>query len=242
MSGHIRNVIPMLIFWFIWLARNDSRFNNIRMNHLAIINRIKEKVFALFSANLITYKNFSNVFSTAEEFGIYNLGSLHSSGSRWSNWAAPNPLCFKINIHLDLYGDKWCIGGVIRDSVGNYIAGFAGDSKALDELRGFLVAVNHGLSVCINLDLYNVMVESNFLVDPTMFLVHDGTSCGHPSFYLRRHNMGLREVLNCSFNVINVEVNSVARALSLFGSSFNAVVDLNFDLLPANIQGLFFLG
>ncbi|KAL2491524.1 Uncharacterized protein Adt_27152 [Abeliophyllum distichum] len=36
-KGHIRTIIPLLILWFIWTARNDAKYQNISMEPKRII-------------------------------------------------------------------------------------------------------------------------------------------------------------------------------------------------------------
>ncbi|XP_020681381.1 uncharacterized protein LOC110098793 [Dendrobium catenatum] len=234
-KGHVRNVIPLLIFWFIWLARNDSRINNVGMNHLTIIARIKDKIFALFSANLLSYKSFDKISSSVEIFGIAGIVALVN---KFSYWSSPNSNCFKLNIHTVLAETKWCIGGLIRNSEGMYIVGFVGMSVAVDNLEGFLLAVLYGLSLCVSLDVSNVVVESNLSIDQSVLLGVDGTSCGHALFFVRRKVMVLTNSLECSYNVVKTEINAASSALALFGTRFSEIIDLTFANLPVHIQGL----
>ncbi|KAI0493539.1 hypothetical protein KFK09_023657 [Dendrobium nobile] len=237
-KGHVRNVIPLLIIWFIWLARNDSRFNDVGMNHLTIIARIKEKILALFSANLLSYKSFDKISSSVEIFEIAPAVSLYAPVNRFLYWSSPNYNCFKLNIHTVLAETKWCIGGLIRNSEGMYIVGFAGMSGAVDNLEGFLMAVLYGLSLCVSLDVRNVVVESYLSIDQSIFLGVDGTSCGHALFYTRRKVLFLTNSLECSYNVVKPEINAAASALALFGTRFADIIDLTFSNLPVHIQGL----
>ncbi|PKU74518.1 Putative ribonuclease H protein [Dendrobium catenatum] len=207
-KGHIRNVIPLLIIWFIWLARNDSRFNNIVMNHLSIISRIKDKIFALYSANLLSFKSFGNNTSSVEFFGITGNGA---PVNRFTSWSPPNANCFKLNINSVLVETKWCSGGLIRNSEGVFIVGFAGLSGAADYLESLLLAVLYGLSLCFSLEVYNVVVESNISIDQTVLLGVDGTTCGHALFYIRRKVMVLTNSLECSYNVVKNEINAACR-------------------------------
>ncbi|PKU82406.1 Putative ribonuclease H protein [Dendrobium catenatum] len=234
-KGHVRNVIPLLI---IWLARNDSRFNNVGMNHLTIIAKIKDKILALFLAKLLSYKSFDKFSSSIEIFGIAPAVSLYAPANRLLHWSSPNSNCFKLNVHTVLAETNWCIGGLIRNSKGMYIVGFAGTSGAGDNLEGFLMAVLYGLSLCVSLDVRNVVVESNLNIDQSIFLGVDGISCGHALFYTRRKVLSLTNSLDCSYNMVKPEINAAASALALFGTSFSDIIDLTFSNLSVHIQGL----
>ncbi|KAI0524886.1 hypothetical protein KFK09_004276 [Dendrobium nobile] len=74
-KGNIRNTIPTLVLWFIWLERNNSVFNGVKMNHLNIIHRVKDKVLGLVAVNLISVKNFTNYSQLASYFGLYKSGN-----------------------------------------------------------------------------------------------------------------------------------------------------------------------
>ncbi|KAL2542160.1 Uncharacterized protein Adt_03138 [Abeliophyllum distichum] len=44
-SGHIRTIIPLLVLWFIWTARNDAKHRRIGMEPSRIIWRVHHTIF-----------------------------------------------------------------------------------------------------------------------------------------------------------------------------------------------------
>ncbi|KAI0498287.1 hypothetical protein KFK09_021528 [Dendrobium nobile] len=237
-KGHIRNIIPPLIIWFIWLARNDSRFNGKRMDHNYIIFRIKNKVNSLFLANLLSYKSFTKVVFTLEEFGIALEGYSQVQRSTVGVWSKPPANTFKLNIDIMREGSDWCIGGLIRNFNGEYVLGFAGRTAGMDRLGGFLLAVLHGLQMCVGLEIDSIILEYNLNENLEALLEEDGCRCGHSFFYSRRDIKFIQDSIICYYNMIPSEVNSAARAMSLLGSKFNVISDVPFNELSVQIKGL----
>ncbi|KAL2525577.1 Uncharacterized protein Adt_10631 [Abeliophyllum distichum] len=44
-GGHIRTIIPLLVLWFIWIARNDVKHRRIGMEPSRIIWRVHHTIF-----------------------------------------------------------------------------------------------------------------------------------------------------------------------------------------------------
>ncbi|KAI0522445.1 hypothetical protein KFK09_004824 [Dendrobium nobile] len=129
-KGHIRNVIPCLILWFLWLERNNSIFNGVKMGHLNVIQKVKDKVAALLAVKLISVKDFKNYLFVFKTLG----GSMDPSISlvRTFKWNKPPHNFYKLNIDVSINDNVTGFGGVIRDSNGYFVAGFAGPLNNVD--------------------------------------------------------------------------------------------------------------
>ncbi|KAI0522381.1 hypothetical protein KFK09_004760 [Dendrobium nobile] len=155
-KGHVRNVIPSLILWFLWLERNDSHFNGVVMNYQRIIHKIKEKVAALYSANLLSVKRLKNLLFTSSTFGINLEVDYCHKVMRCITWMKPHTNSFKLNVASARLGTIVGYGGIIRDHNGIYMLGFAG--PITNGYVNFSISYDmlHGLNLCAN--LYQIML------------------------------------------------------------------------------------
>ncbi|KAI0513528.1 hypothetical protein KFK09_009553 [Dendrobium nobile] len=69
-KGHIYNLLSILIMWYLWKARNDSKHNEIKMDANQIITNVRNKIFHFHSVNLISIKKFKNCLNLAVHLGI----------------------------------------------------------------------------------------------------------------------------------------------------------------------------
>ncbi|KAL0920796.1 hypothetical protein M5K25_009965 [Dendrobium thyrsiflorum] len=239
-KGHIRNVIPSLILWFLWLERNNARYNGIPMNHQRVINNVKFKIGNLFSANLIFLKNFKNCDFALEGFGIN--GSDTVIGTRHPKihaWMKPSVNCFKFNVDVATIDSVMGCGGLIRDSNGYYILGFAGPLHNSDVIVGINQAIFYGLSLCSSLDMINIVVEVCSIFTDQACIMDDNCMNIYPKvFYLRRDIKKLVNAMKCSFSVVNTNVNDCASTLAKWGSTLATLNHFPVDALPAPVKGL----
>lgn len=74
-EGYIHIILPIIILIFIWQDRNDYKYRNIIMSHHRIIAKMIYKIKQLYSANLISIKNFKGCKFLAATFNIeFNMG------------------------------------------------------------------------------------------------------------------------------------------------------------------------
>ena len=62
-KGHVYVLVPMLIMWAIWEARNNAKFEGVRMHHERTYGRTMHMVTLLGKASLLQAKNSSNANS-----------------------------------------------------------------------------------------------------------------------------------------------------------------------------------
>jgi len=65
---HIRNILPVIICWFLWSSMNESKHEEIKMNALSVISKVKNKIQQLFVANLLKYDFFKGFFMCLVSF------------------------------------------------------------------------------------------------------------------------------------------------------------------------------
>ncbi|KAL0906957.1 hypothetical protein M5K25_025491 [Dendrobium thyrsiflorum] len=174
-KGHIRNIIPSLILWYLWMEKNNSRFNGIAMCHLRIIQNVNHKIGALYSANLISGNSFKNYLFSMEAFGI-NLPMVNSQRlPRAVVWLKPLVNVFKLNVDTVSINSVWGCGGLIRDSNGDFILGFAGPSPISDVKFTINYTILYSLRLFLSLGITNVVIE----VSSNLFVNAKGNVCAN---------------------------------------------------------------
>ncbi|KAI0531226.1 hypothetical protein KFK09_000779 [Dendrobium nobile] len=171
-KGHIRNVIPCLILWFLWLERNNSIFNGVKMGHLNVIQKVKDKVAALLAVKLISVKDFKNYLSIFETLG----GSMDPSIPlvRTFKWNKPPHNFYKLNIDVSINGNVAGFGGVIRDSNGYFVAGFAGPLNNVDYQQAIYKAIFMNHALLLNFVIWSICASrwlpgrGQILMGPTL--------------------------------------------------------------------------
>ncbi|KAI0497188.1 hypothetical protein KFK09_020410 [Dendrobium nobile] len=237
-KGHVRNVIPSLICWFLWLERNDALFNGITMNYQRIIQKIMDKVKALFSINLLALKHFKNVTFTLEFFSIQEVVPNPLSLSNGIIWCKPSNNSIKINIDYIQVRNITSAGGLLRDHNGAMVLAFAGITGHFDRVGGLLSAIHHGLNMCVNFNVMSIVLEVNSCFNLIFLLSRDDDNCSYFSFYTIRSINGILSSINCTLSMIREEGNALARHLALLGVGFDSFIEFSFNQLPNSIKGL----
>ncbi|KAL2513409.1 Uncharacterized protein Adt_19009 [Abeliophyllum distichum] len=68
--GHIRTIIPLLIFWFLWTARNDAKYRDITMESRRIIWRVYHIISLMHIGRLFRHIHWRGDMDIAPLFGI----------------------------------------------------------------------------------------------------------------------------------------------------------------------------
>ncbi|KAL0928382.1 hypothetical protein M5K25_000259 [Dendrobium thyrsiflorum] len=222
-KGHIRNIIPSLILWYLWMEMNNSRFNGIAMCHLRIIQNINHKIGALYSANLISGNSFKNYLRLP----------------RAVVWLKPLVNVFKLNVDTVTFNSVWGCGGLIRDSNGDFILGFAGPSPISDVKFAINYTILYGLKIFLSLGINNVVIEVSSNLFGNSFIWLDTTRfCSPNLFYMRRDIINLLTKLNCYFSEVNDKGNVCANVIAIWGCDLDSMVDLITPQLSNRITGL----
>ncbi|KAL0903997.1 hypothetical protein M5K25_026065 [Dendrobium thyrsiflorum] len=156
--GHIINLVSSLIIWYIWMARNNSIYNNIGMNADNIIRNITNKVFKIFSVKLLKDKNFKGYCHIAKVFGINLTSNSNTFSPRIVCWITPVNFV-KLNTDGLVKDNGWGCGGIIRDFHGNLIMFYGTPLEKCFVILAELSAILHGLKLCSTLDLVNIWIE-----------------------------------------------------------------------------------
>ncbi|PKU62688.1 Putative ribonuclease H protein [Dendrobium catenatum] len=235
-KGHIRNIIPVIICWYLWDSRNASKHDNMVMNVLNVIAKVKNKILQLYGANLIKVESFKNCIHVANEFGL-NL-NLHPTTrkDKLIHWRLPVVGCFKLNTDGSYNKVNARCGGIIRDYSGKVVEAFAGPSSGINAIQAEVDSLLYGVQLCLTLGLYNIWVE----VD-AMLLIHyiEGKTSLNPSnFYKIRDIKHCLSLISYYISHIMREGNAVADGLAKLGCSLTGFFDFNDHSLPREIKGL----
>ncbi|KAL0909230.1 hypothetical protein M5K25_020077 [Dendrobium thyrsiflorum] len=157
--GHVINLISSLINWYIWMARNNSIYNNIGMNADIIIRNITDKVYKIFSVKLLKDKNFKGYCHIAKVFSINFTSNSNTFSPRIVCWIKPPVNFVKLNTDGSVKDNGWGCGGIIRDSYGNFIMAYATPLEKCSVILTELSAILHGLKLCSTLGFVNIWIE-----------------------------------------------------------------------------------
>ncbi|KAI0519460.1 hypothetical protein KFK09_006908 [Dendrobium nobile] len=158
-KGHILNLIPILIIWYLWKARNESKHEGIKVNANQIIANIRNKVLQLISVNLLGSKHFKNCNTLAEFFGLNILPADDISGCRIICWIKPLLPFVKLNTDGSVGVHSAGFGGIIHNHLGNPLNAFAGPLDVCPVLSAELRSLSFGLERCIILGYHHVNIE-----------------------------------------------------------------------------------
>ncbi|KAL0908144.1 hypothetical protein M5K25_022618 [Dendrobium thyrsiflorum] len=238
-KGHIRNIIPSLILWYLWMERNNSHFNGIAMCHLRIIQKVIHKIGALYSANLISGDSFKNYLFSMDAFGIDLPMANVQRMPRAVVWLKPLVNYFKLNVDTVTVNSVWGCGGLIWESNGDFIFGFAGPSPISDVKFAINYTILYGLNIFLSLGINNVVIEVSSNLFGNSFIWLDTTEfCSPNLFYMRRDIINLLTKLNCDFSKVNAKGNVCANVISIWGCDLDSMVDLITPQLSNQITGL----
>ncbi|KAI0502223.1 hypothetical protein KFK09_017170 [Dendrobium nobile] len=161
---HIRNIIPVFICWYLWASRNDSKHNNIRMDAMNIISKVKNKVIQLYNANLIKPISFKNHYNAATALGLVFSNRTIQSREKLIYWKRPVIGYFKLNTDSSYNSDTAGCGGIIRDHNGKIVVAFAGPSSGTNVITAEIDSLNFGVKLCLSLGYINIWVEVDALL------------------------------------------------------------------------------
>ncbi|KAL0915057.1 hypothetical protein M5K25_015457 [Dendrobium thyrsiflorum] len=236
--GHVINLISSLVVWYIWMARNNSIHNNIGMNVDIIIRNITDKVFKIFSVNLLKHKNFKGYCHIAKAFGIHIISNGITFTPRIVCWNKPPVNFVKLNTDGSVKDNGWGCGGIIRDSNGNSIIAFATPLEKCSVILAELSAIFHGLKLCAALGLVNIWIEVDALY--MLYCLKDKGKkvCNPEIFYMLREVNQLLCSVNFKISHILREGNCCADWFANKGCSLNNFTVYNYNSLPAAIKGM----
>ncbi|KAL0916259.1 hypothetical protein M5K25_013753 [Dendrobium thyrsiflorum] len=181
---HIAIIVIMIVFWLLWLERNNSKHLGVNMKCERIIICLELKIYQMYNAKLLLPKHFKGVMSWTNYFQISfdkkNIRNLFSV----VYWVKSSFNQFKLNV--DGYFSKVGAGygGIFRNFKGNMVFGSAEKVHNGNVIIAEASALLLGLNLCSQFNIQNVWIESDSLI---MFNLNKSNFCNNASlFYIFR--------------------------------------------------------
>ncbi|KAL0912108.1 hypothetical protein M5K25_018058 [Dendrobium thyrsiflorum] len=234
-KGHICNVIPIFVMWFLWKARNDSKHNNIRMNAEHVISAIRNKIVQLYSVNLISFKNFHQFSFLAHEFGIYHHNAMSPNLVKMVRWIKPSLPFVKLNTDGSVGSNFSGAGGIIRNEKGSLLAAFASPLNVNNVITAELLGLAEGLDLCnkLGFNFVEIEVDAEWLIQ----IFVKGVDGSPQNFYVIRKIKHQLAALNYSMSHIYREANACADWLAKYGCHLDSLIVFNSENLPPMVNG-----
>ncbi|PKU76878.1 hypothetical protein MA16_Dca001484 [Dendrobium catenatum] len=235
-KGHIRNILPVLICWYLWASRNDSKHNNVRMNAMNIISKVKNKITQLYNVNLIKAVSFKNHTNVASAFDLIFINQSINITEKLIYWRCPTNDGLKLNTDGSYNNENAGCGGIIRDQNGKMVVAYAGPSSGTNYFIAEIDSLLYGVKLCLSLGVNNIWVE----VDAFLLIqyINDISKNNPDNFYKIREIKLCLSRMNYSISHILREGNAVVDGLAKLGCNLDCFLHFNENSIPRNIKCL----
>lgn len=173
--NHIRVIVPVVILWCIWYARNKAKFEGVAMRAQYVIWQVGNLIARLGDANSL-FRSFRGdedcVWARRQgPPGLRRRPLLVA-------WDRPPPLMVKLNTDACVKSSRACCGGLARSCEGKVIFAFYKEFGEANVLLVEDLALLWGLQLCLDRGLlgFAAEVDSKTLV----LLVKSGTLAPWP--------------------------------------------------------------
>nr|XP_027093693.1 uncharacterized protein LOC113714094 [Coffea arabica] len=230
-KDHIRVVMPIVVCWFLWLARNQERYQGLRWEVCKILREVDYFLEQLGRAGKLRRVHFTG------DGDCELLRSIKVSPRRRIPcavaWEKPPLGLLKLNSDASVNCGRASGGGLLRDSQGKLIFAFYKEFGDQAVLEAESMALLCGLQLCHQRGLCPSLVEvdSKALVQ----LVGSGVIAKWPLCNTLRKVRDLLQGFSASFSHIFREANSSADRLAAIGAGGTRVYD-QFQQLPALVR------
>ncbi|XP_042443883.1 uncharacterized protein LOC122028980 [Zingiber officinale] len=164
-SGSVREITPLLICWFLWTARNDSKHRGLRPEGQKIIRQITQYWRVGMASGIIKPRHWRGAISAAQAMGIQvRIRTLHTISA--VHWRRPDDGWFKLNTDGSSRGNpgESSYGAIVRDHSGQVVVARQGVLGEGSNIRAELMAILRGLELCVDRQLSPIWLESDSLV------------------------------------------------------------------------------
>ncbi|XP_071926081.1 uncharacterized protein [Coffea arabica] len=225
---HIRAVLPIIVCWFIWLARNQERYQGMRWGVDKILREVDCFLDQLGRAGKFCRAHFKG------DADCDLLKFIKASPRRRVPcavaWAKPPLGFFKLNSDASVNRGRASGGGLLRDSQGRLIFAFYKEFGEQDVLEAESLALLFGLQVCAQRGICPSLIEvdSKTLVQ----LLASGVIGKWPLCNVLRQIRDLLDGFSASISHVFREANSSADRLVAVGAGGTWVYDQAHQLPP----------
>lgn len=235
---HITTIVPCLILWFLWTARNDSKHRGIFVRSDTIIYRVVRQVRLLHHCRLLSSESWMGLFHVAASLGLFYSSSPPRPPPLPIVWLPPDPGWVKLNTDgaFRMSTLDSGMGGVVRDHHGEVLFAFHEHGSVSSSISVELAALLSGLSHTIRLGHTRMWIEVDALL-VVQLLSH--SDAGHWS--IQGFLTSIRNVLSSvEFRISHVhrEGNTVADALANLGCQTEVARSFPPAVLPRQILTL----
>lgn len=163
--GHIRTLIPTLVLWFIWAARNDARHRDIPMNKNKIIDKVRNYICDLFSQVPKRSVAWQGDDLVAKLWGI-KLTKSKEKKTQKVVWAKPQLGYVKLNTDGCSKGNPGAAGGggILRDHQGHCLWAFHLSLNPSTNVEAEILSIHRGLQICQEQGIQNIIIETDAMV------------------------------------------------------------------------------
>nr|XP_027082338.1 uncharacterized protein LOC113704655 [Coffea arabica] len=221
LKTHIKVLIPIVVCWFLWLARNQERFQGGRWEVNRIIREVDSFMEQLGRANKLCRSQFSGDADC--ELLRWVRGSPRRRSPCAIAWERPPFGEFKFNSDASVLQGRATGGGLLRDYQGKLVFTFYKEFGDQGVLEAECMALLCGLQLCLQRGVYPSLVEvdSKALVQ----LVVSGAIAKWPLCNSLRKVRGLLEVFSAAISHVYREANVPADRLAAVGLSGSQVYE-----------------
>ncbi|XP_075521602.1 uncharacterized protein LOC142554810 [Primulina tabacum] len=161
-GGHVKEFLPFIVLWFLWMARNDAKHRQLRISGETVKSQILSYLRLAHAAFIVKPKHWLGAFEAARSLGIF-VAFQRTHRLAIVRWLCPPPGCFKLNVDGSSRGNpgESSVGGVVRDSSGRVVLSFSEFIGVGTNVRVELWAVWRGLLICSDLGLFPLWVETD---------------------------------------------------------------------------------
>ncbi|XP_071920627.1 uncharacterized protein [Coffea arabica] len=230
-KNHIRAFMPVVVCWFLWLARNQERYHGVRWGSIKIIHEVDVFLEQLGRANRLHRSHFTGD-ADCDLFRSVQAPPRRRT-PRAIAWVKPLPGVLKLNSDASVNQGRASGGGLLRDSQGKLIFAFYKEFGEQDVLSAESLALLFGLNLCLQRGLRPSVVEvdSKALVQ----LVVSGAIAKWPLCNILRKIRSLLEGFSATVSHIFREANSSADRLAAVGASGICIYD-HIHQVPAIVR------
>ncbi|XP_027098924.2 uncharacterized protein [Coffea arabica] len=235
-KNHIRVFMPLVVCWFLWVARNQERFQGVRWEVNKIIREVDYFWEQLGKANKLRRSHFTGDVDC--ELVQWVKAPSRRRAPCAIAWIKPPPGVLKLNSDASVVQGLATGGGLLRDCQGKLIFAFYKEFRDQDVLGAECMALLFGLQLCSQKGLRPSLVEvdSKALVQ----LVVSGAIAKWPLCNSLRKVRGLLKDFTASISHIYREANVPADRLAAVGATGAQVYEHELQL-PAMVRATILL-